>query len=154
MTIFEALGAHFAKHAHVISVQTGQITIGRQTYPAARYVENCETPQGTPAYARGERGYTREMIYCVGMLPSAKLRGNLALTIAGDTRDWYVAAYYGDVSSRKQEVKVPNEFHPFGNSFMLAPWSVPSGGSIDEYARVPYRRMRAILSNNWVSRKA
>lgn len=152
MTIFEELGLHFAKHAHVSSVKTGTVTIGRETYPAARYVEYLETPTGTPAYARGERAYTREMIYCVGNLPSAKVRGNVAFTIAGDTRDWYVAGYYGNVTARKQEIKGPNEFHPFGNSFMLAPWDI-ADSKIDTYARTPYKRVPATLGAHWTTRK-
>lgn len=119
------------------------VTIGRQTYPAARYWETLMTPTGTPAYARGERDYTRETIYCVGFLPSAKLRGNVAFVIDGEPAEWYVAAYYGNVTGRKQSAAAPSEFHPFGNCFMMSPWSVPDGSKIDYHARVPYRRVAA-----------
>lgn len=140
------------KNAKITRVIPCYVTIGRQTYPAARYMETMMTPTNSPAWARGEREYTQEVVYCVGSLPSAKLRGNVAFILSQhadwgieETREWYVASYYGDVKAGKQETKAPNEFHPFGNSFMLAPWSVPDGGAIDHYARVPYRRVAVTI---------
>ena len=128
------------KNAKITRILPCYVTIGRRTHPAAHYWETLATPTGSPAYARGEREYVREMVYCVGYLPPAKLRGNVAFVIDGT--EWYVAAYFGNVSDRKQETAVPNEYHPFGNMFLLAPWE---GGKIDEYARVPYRRMVASM---------
>ncbi len=32
-------------------------------------------------------------------------------------------------------------YHPFGVSFMMMPWSVPSGEKIDKYERFPYLRV-------------
>ena len=130
------------KGAHIVRVVPRYVTVGRQTYPAARYTERLQTPPGSAAYQRGERTYEREMIYCVGFLPSAKVRGNVAFTVDDDSRDWFVAGYYGDVVRRKQKTATPSEFRPFGNSFLLAPWDSPDGTKIDTYARVPYRRVK------------
>jgi hypothetical protein len=153
MTIFDQLGTMLAALPQVISVQTGQITIGRVTYPCARYTELLQHRPGTRAYQEGKRGYTRQMIYCVGMLPAASCRGNVAFKVDGDSRDWYVAGYYGNVIKRKQEIVEPNEYHPAGNMFLLVPWDITDGTKIDSYAKVPYRRMPARLGCNWVDRK-
>lgn len=131
------------KNAKITRILPCYVTIGSRTYPAARYTEHLMTPENCDAWRRGEREYDREMIYCVGFLPSAKLNGNVAFTITGEPSEWYVAAYYGNVVKRKQETAEPNEFHPFGNSFLMAPWSVPDGTQIDHHARVPYRRVAA-----------
>lgn len=151
MTISDRLAVHFSQFKQIATLATGQVTIGRVTYPAARYTENMLHTPGTRAYDEGKREYTREFIYCVGMLPSAKVRGNVAFKIVGDDRDWYVAAYYGTLTGRKQEAKEPNEFHPFGNSFMLAPWNI-ADSKIDLHERVPHPRMAAALGDNWVAR--
>ena len=70
-TIYDQLAQHLGKHEHVTKLTTCQVTIGRTTYPAALYTERCEVQPGCRAYAEGKRAYTREMIYCVGNLPSA-----------------------------------------------------------------------------------
>jgi hypothetical protein len=140
------------KSAKITRILPCYVTIGKQTYPAARYTECWMTPQGTAAWNRGEREYEREMIYCVGFLPTVKLRGSVAFTLegrisehgwSGDADEWYVAGYYGTVKGRKQDKAEPSEYHPFGNSFLLAPWHMSDGLKIDHYARVPYRRVVA-----------
>jgi hypothetical protein len=133
--------------ARITSTKPCTLTIGKTVYPACRYTETLNTPIGCEAYRRGEREYTREMIYVTGMLPSANLRGNVAFTIAGESDEWYVATYFGNVSARKQETKEPTKFHPFGNNFLLAPWNVPDGQAIDHYARVPYRRVTVTIAH-------
>ena len=150
-TIYDQLVQHLGKHEHVTKLTTCQVAIGRTTYPAALYTECCEVQPGCRAYTEGKRAYTREMIYCVGNLPSAKLRGNVAFNLPTDATDWYVAAYYGNVVNRRQETAEPNEFHPFGNSFILAPWDI-ADSKIDQYERHPYRRVPMVIRNE-VARK-
>lgn len=128
-------------NARVTSTAPCTLTIGKVSYPACRYTETLATPAGCEAHRRGEREYTREMFFVAGMLPSANRRGNVAFTIAGEPCEWYVAGYFGNVRDRKQEIKSPDEFHPFGNDFLLAPWDIKDGLPIDHYARVPYRRV-------------
>ena len=152
MTIYEELGAWLARLPQVTNVQTGSVTIGRTTYPAARYTKRLQHQPGTRAYQEGKREYTREMIYCVGDIPACKRHGNVAFTVADDSREWYVAAYYLAYRGRgKQAQAERNEYHPFGNSFMLAPWDVPDS-TIDQYERVPYRRVAALLGRHWTIR--
>jgi len=153
MDIYTQLGLHFARHDSVLYVSTGSITIGKETYPAASYIERCAVPPGCPAYDRGEREYTRHMIYCVGKLPSKARRGHVAFRMQDDAHDWYVAAYYGNVKGRVQETAEPNDYHPFGNAFMLAPWDPVDGVTIDAHARVPYPRQRITAGANWIVRK-
>jgi len=151
-TICESLAAYLSRIPTVTRVETSFITIRGEQYPAARYTERLQHTPGTPAYARGEREYTREMIYCVGMLPAVRRNGNVAFRMPGDSRDWYVASYYGNVKNRKQETAEPDEYHPHGNMFLLAPWDI-DGATIDQYERVPYKRAEvAIARTGWTLR--
>ncbi len=70
--------------------------------------------------------------------------GNVAFRVAGDARDWFVAGYYGNVVNRQQAKASPNEFHPFGNSFLLALWG--SDTAIDAYTRTPYKRVALAIA--------
>lgn len=125
------------------------VTIGRSVYPAAHYFHTLTNEPGTLAYARGEREYSQEVIYCAGMLPSCFVRGNVAFRLhlpwsyERDSRDWYVACYSGAIVARKQTIRAPDEYHPHGNMFMLSPWF--AGEAIDQYARVPYRRVAMVV---------
>lgn len=134
---------------HVHDVVPCIVTIGRVTYQGARYMQILTTSPGSDAYRRGEREYTQDLIYLAGMLPGRYLRGRylrsspLALTMQGDSREWYVAGYYGEVVKRRRVIAESSEYHPFGNSILLAPWEVPDGMAIDHYESSPYRRVAA-----------
>lgn len=122
---------------NVTSASPMQVRIGRQSYPAALYTSTMTVSPGCRAYEAGQRSYQQTMIYCAGPLPSAKRRGNVAFTIDGDARDWYVACYATQEAAENPQYA---EFHPFGQSFQLAPWDI-ADSRIDQYARVPYRRV-------------
>lgn len=108
---------------HVTNVTPCTITIGRQAYPAARYVQDG-----------------RNMVYCAGLLPKPYLRsGRLAFVMPDSANEWYVACYSGRIVDRKQECKLQTKIHPFGNSFILAEWNLPD--RIDAYESRPYRRI-------------
>jgi hypothetical protein len=134
------------KNAHIVSCVPVTVTIKGKVYPAARYIERLDTPVNTRAWNEGERTDEREMVYCVGPLPACKVHGNVAFTVEGETNEYYVASYSGRVHNRKQEYVAPGkEYHPFGNDFILTPWTVP-GQKIDTYARVPYKRVQVTIA--------
>ncbi len=117
------------------------VQIGKAIYPAARYQQRLTAPENSEAWRRGGREYVREMIYCVGARPAAYVKsGNTCFRFIGDDRDWYIAGYVlKDVASDPRYA----EFHPFGEAFQLAPWSVPDGTAIDHYEPRPYARVGA-----------
>ena len=140
MTTPHEIADYLASLPRVHSVIPESVEISGKVYPACRYQQTMTTPEHSAAWNRGERNYVQEMIYVVGMLPAVKRNGNVAFTMPGDSRDWYVAGYYGAVKARKQATMPPAEFHPFGNSFLLAPWDVVDS-KIDTYERHPYKRV-------------
>lgn len=134
------------KSTSVDSCEPVTVTIGNQVYPAALYTETLDTPPGCDAYRNGQRIYQRTMIYAVGMLPRSYTKSTrVAFKVADDSRDWYVAAYFGNLKHRKQEVASPSEFHPWGNMVLLAPWDLPD--AIDRYEPTPYRRKPMHISS-------
>jgi hypothetical protein len=129
---------------HISDAQPCTLKLNDCSYPAARYRATSQVPKGSPAWQRGEREHTSEMIYAVGMLPKDYLRtSHIAYTMAGDTREWFIASYAGERRHRRQMVVQPTEYHPFGNSVLLSPWSVPDGTAIDHYEAKPYHRLPA-----------
>jgi hypothetical protein len=144
MTTNTEIAAYLSNLPCVRNVTACTVTIGPNVYPAAHYWQDLTTPEGSQAYQRGERTYTREMIFIVGMLPSVYLRSSRqAFTRTDDTREWYIASYAGLKKNGKQAAQEINEFHPFGNSFLLAPWDCAE--AIDHYESTPYRRQAMTL---------
>lgn len=124
----------------VHGVAPAVVTINRITYAAARFFRDYAITPGCRAYTEGQRHGTEECVYVTGMLPTVTRRANVAFRIGTDARDWYVGSYAGQVRRGRQEVQAPDRVHPFGNSFILFPWSVP-GSTIDAGERRPYRRV-------------
>ena len=112
-------------------VRAVTVKIGAETFSGASYRQDCTPPQG----ARNVAVYTQEAIYLVGKLPKVYVRNRhkVAFTIAGGNREWYVASYMPEDKGGKQADLIPSEFaefHPFGASFQLMPWSVD--GKVDD----------------------
>lgn len=129
------------------SVSSLTVTIKGTTYIGARYTQTLETPKGSQAHARGERKYQRTMIYCIGRLPACYRRSTrVAFKFAGDARDWYIAGYMPTANLTKENSK----YHPFGETFMLAPWDLSNGDTIDRYE--PRTRDRVPVTLNSPSR--
>ena len=118
----------------------GTVRIDGETFPAVRYKRTTARTTailpGCPAYDRGERETTREVLYCVGMRPKrmrqkyqfgSEYVSKHVYTLPGDARDWYLCCYGEDIKPEH------SASHPFGPSFMLSPWEVPSGEKIDAW---------------------
>lgn len=137
------LGAWLSALPHVERVRTSSVTLAKVTYyAAAHYWQTGTTPEGSRAYSEGQREYIREMVYVVGALPRSYLRGRAVYRFPGDARDWYVACYAGIVKNRIQEPADVNEYHPFGQCFMLAPWDI-AGSTVDDGEKVRRERLSA-----------
>lgn len=122
-----------------------RVTIGKESFPAARYTQRLPIAPGCPAYARGEREHVITSIYVAGMVPNQyKRTSHLAFTIEGDSRDWYIACYAGAIIKRRQNTQAPAPYHPFGNSFVLKPWDLAE--RIDHFERKPYARIPLTIS--------
>ncbi len=109
----------------VSEVRPVTLTIGRQVYHGARYIQ------------RDSEGF-----YLVGTLPASYLRRkHTVYRFADDPRDWYIGCYWdgrpGQFPLTKAQLK---KYHPFGVSFNLFPWDSPLG-PIDFGARFAYRRV-------------
>jgi hypothetical protein len=127
----EALTAYLRTLPQVLLARPlGGVTIGKTSYAvAARYFAKNTAPLGSPK--EGET-YTREFVYVVGVLPKELVSDRKKIILPNDTRDWYlVGGYYFPEKSRTQQVREPNDFHPFGSMFILSPWDSP--GKIDEH---------------------
>jgi hypothetical protein len=100
------------------------LTIGRQTWQGARYVQSDQL-----------------RLYMIGVLPAAKVRRRKTVfRFKGNPFDWYVIAY----KSLPIEPQYA-EYHPFGANFIIGKWSVPDGSAIDKYDTHPYTRVKAEL---------
>jgi hypothetical protein len=117
---------------YISALTAVRVTIKGTTYFAYRYMQTTPVSSGRLAYARGERESVREVIHCLGQRPKCIIGRNGCFRIAGDDRDWYLAAYYEKPES--------SELHPDGPMFRLSPWDLPDETLIDTYARLPYRR--------------
>ena len=114
------------KDCKAFDVRPLRLTIGRATYEAAAYKRTVTPPAG----AHNPAPYVDEAIYVIGRLPSAyRRRKNTTFRFEGDARDWFVACYM----SKDRLAPEFAPFHPFGETFILAPWEVPSGDPIDKY---------------------
>lgn len=125
----------------VTETQAARVTIGRETFNGAHYVESLVAPET----ARNPGPYKSEALYLVGPLPASyRKRSRTVYRFEGDAREWYVAGYADARAMAPQFAK----FHPFGVAFYLRPWDVPGGESIDAgewYAGKPvtYTRVNA-----------
>jgi hypothetical protein len=134
------LAQWLANLPNVSEVKPCVVTIAGASYSAAHYRQNISISPGCPAYERGERWHEREAFYIVGMLPKAYCRSTkVAFTMPGDARDWYIGCYAGLLYQHHQRAQETNEYHPFGNSFILFPWD--ANEAIDHYEMKPYRRV-------------
>ena len=137
------------KLPHVTKAEPLSVEICGIVYPAAAYVQRLDTPEGSPAYARGERRYLRQAVYVAGMLPRDYCHNTRCVfrfpqSMAAPPRDWYIACYFGDLKRHRQAVAQPSEFHPFGNSFILMPWDLAN--PIDAHERFQKPRKRIPVS--------
>lgn len=67
MTTPQDIATYLQTLPHVRDVQPITLTIHGVSYPAARYCTQMTTPEHSPAWQRGERSYTQEMIYVAGI---------------------------------------------------------------------------------------
>ncbi len=119
-----------------------KVKIGDQVYTACSYKQERQPLPG----ATNQNVDVHEAIYVKGGLPKAWLkRRKTCFTIEGDKREWYIASYYPDYKAGKQLPFNPEpqfaEHHPYGPTFILCPWDVPSGEKIDSYEYKPYDRV-------------
>lgn len=134
---------------HIINAKPVTVRIGRETFEGAEYeavgrYESSMTGVQSGEHKAGEE-YTNRYIYLVGTLPASyRSRKATCYNFAGDSRDWYVCCYMDAANLKPQFVP----FHPFGQTFMLAPWEVPDGTAIDRYESKPYTRVAAVKTES------
>lgn len=126
------------------------VTIDGQSFPGAEYHQERPITPGCRAYDEGKRMSHIHAVYVAGVRPKrVKARGKwdgdsypskYYWRREGDTRDWYVAGYCDSVPEGK------GEYNPFGPSFLLHPWEVPSGEAIDYYQDVKAGRLPFAVS--------
>lgn len=127
----------------MVEAQPVSVMLAGRHWDAAYYVQELETPEGTRAYATGERTYFRRSLYMLGSIsemPSKWRRNGRTVFDVVPTPDadrlmgswvhagWYVAGWYPHSE--------PNAHHPFGEMVQLMP-DVP-----DDYGWHPRPRMR------------
>jgi hypothetical protein len=104
------------------------LTIRGTTYEAARYRD----PKHPDA---------PERIYVIGRLPSCYRRStHTVFLFEGDPHDWFVCAYM-PADRLNDEI---TQLHPFGETFILTPWT--HAEPIDRHEPRPYSRVRASAS--------
>ncbi len=139
------LASYLAQFDHITSVTPMKIEFpyGKkmETYPACSYLARFKTVENSPAYDRGEREYWKSFIYLIGELPSSYRKNRkIVFQIPGDPEEWFVSSYWPSLLRHKQEIpQIPNEYHPFGPSFLISPWSFPE--PIDQYETHKYHRL-------------
>ena len=127
------------------------VTIDGETLQACEYRQIVPIHPGCPAYDRGEREHEKHALYVVGKRPAkVKARGKFDgdsyppkfyFRRDADERDWYCACYHdGPIEPEFAQ------YHPFGPSFMLMPWTVPSGEAPDYYQDTKAQRVRMIVA--------
>jgi len=116
------------------------VTIDGQSWYGCRYVSVGQHTRGMDAVLRGTRqagqSCAKERIYCVGSLPRCygkRQEGKVCFPFQG--AEWYVVGYI----LGKQILPQFAPSHPFGENFVLGPWSIPES-KIDEGERKPYVR--------------
>lgn len=119
-----------------LNVRAVSVRIGKREWQGARYTTLGKYTSDMQACTHGDKKpgdtYTTESVYCIGKRPMFKR--HTCFPNAQDGVEWYVAGYCDNVPKGKEE------FTPFGVSFILAPWSVPSGEAIDAHEPNKYNR--------------
>jgi len=144
MSVSANVVAYLASLGHLSNIKPVSVTISGVTYEGAEYDRTNTYTAEMDGVRRGQfkagDTYTDHAIYLVGALPAYRLRSNkTCFTFEGDARDWYIASYMKAENLSPQNA----EFHPFGVTFMLMPWDLPSGEKIDHYEEKPYVRVKA-----------
>jgi hypothetical protein len=131
----------------ILSVRPVKVTIKGEEFHGAHVKQEyiCDTV-GAAAYGQT---VNEEYIYLLGEIPKCRQkRQSLCFRFVDDERDWYLSGGYSRFLIRysRQEYKpFDPEYRPFGDFFMLQPWSSPDGTNIDTYERYLYVRVGAIL---------
>ena len=128
----------FLAKVNCFDLITCQVNIGKESFEACRYKQNVVAPER----CQNPGPYTREMIYCLGKLPTKQKKVNVCYTVEGDDREWYIAGY------TMQNVEPLSEYNPLGHNFLLAPWEVPDGTKIDSYEKSNYLRVPMVIVEN------
>jgi hypothetical protein len=119
-----------------LNVVPVEVIINKKTYYGARYKQKEVYTAGMTVVRDGRQKegdvYYSDHFYLVGDRPK-KFGGRAKFCFPFGNFEWYIACY-GD----KGDV---NEFHPFGNAFILMPWDVPNGSKIDTHERWTYKRV-------------
>jgi len=140
-----ALAEWLVKDCKAFDVRPLRLTIGRATYEAAAYKRTVTPPAGS----RNLEPYVDEAIYAIGRLPSAyRRRKRTVFRFQGDVREWFIACHMPKENLTSENAP----YHPFGETFILAPWEVPGGESIDKYSYwggeiKPYTRVPATIAS-------
>lgn len=113
-------------------VRPVSVTIGKQTWPGARYTSVNHYSASMQAVLDGRKKvneeYTQVAIFLAGPLPKRRKKGTC---FPFDGQEWYIACYYEGTDA--------NEFHPFGATFILMPWTHEE--KIDKHERFTYDRI-------------
>ena len=113
------------------------VLLGNESFVGCSYKQDRQPLPGAPS----QEPYTMEAIYCLGTAPKAHRRENRCYRRSDDSREWYLAAHLDSLGYQRLTDGQKSQFHPFGPTFILSPWKVPSGEKIDAYERKPYRRI-------------
>ena len=117
-----------------VTINTGLKRLKREMFYGAAYDTVYNDGPAEPA------------LYLVGARPRARLRSDrVCFRPLGTEDDWHIALFHDpDHFVQNGYPMLPNiaEHQPFGRTFTLKPWKVPSGEAIDAHARTPYKRMQ------------
>lgn len=142
------IGGNPASRFRYIDVQAVEVTIGKQTFYGARYL--C-AEYGTD----GVEITNSTRYYLLGDMPQCYKRSQrVCFTMANNPHELYVSGFYNEEYLKKNKyVLNPNaqEFHPFGDCFMMAEWTAPT--AIDVGERWTYKRI-AMTTQRFGLRKA
>ena len=122
----EGLGAHIRNVRPVI------VAIKGVTYYGAQYDQIGHYESSMAAVQRGERKHGEEYtdsgrIFLVGSLPKCYQRkpNGTCFVFPRDMRDWCIGTYATAETVKDSRYA---EYHPFGETFILMPWSAPVPG--------------------------
>lgn len=116
------------------------VEIDGKRFPACFYTQTSPVTPGCRAYAEGQREHTETRLYVAGertkemrkqkrIMPGDYCQANV-YRMPDDVRDWFTVCHC-DQDLRNEPAFAP--YHPFGLSFILRSWEVPSGEAIDHY---------------------
>src|SRR5271166_6187115 len=84
-------------------VKPTKVIIHNTSYEAAQYNQHGD-----------------ERLYCIGKLPACYIRStHTVFLFPNDHRDWYVASFI----TARHITEAVARFHPFGETFILIPWT-------------------------------